>query len=247
MVDYNKVVQKVKEEVDEVKKSPSIEALKLIDRKVLIIGGIVVFILLCVFYYFLFFVAYPYKLKDRGYNYDKAQTQEAIKKEATSQLYSSMPASSKTNLPNTATPKAADLYKIPANYMDVSVIPAYETSNYVTVFDITYDFFKDVNKGNYQNALLYLNKDFVNSNRITADLLSKYFKETYFQNNGFIINKISKAGNNYNVQLIVTNQDITGVSFNINYIITDHDGKLDISINDLANYIKDSTRYGNKN
>ena len=237
-INIKELYEKVLVEIDEVRNSRTFDAIKYIDKRILIPACIGIAILFIGYYYFIFFVYSPgsNKTSEKLYDNTSKESQQIINKQATTSFYSSMKPNVYSNV--TSPQVGADIYKIPANFMDITKVPVAETDNYVKVFDVIYDYLNEVNKGNYQTALLYLSKDFVAKNKITADILSNYHKNTYFPENTFIINSVVKADNIYNVRFFVGNKVVTGVGFYITYKLTETNGKLDISIDDLAKFIK---------
>ncbi len=238
-LDFQQLKEKTRDEVVNIKNSINLDVIKYIDRKILIGVGTILFIVIALYYYYIFFVYSPGSNKSDRKVVDNIpnDSQQIINKQATTSFYSSMKPNTYSNVPNPAQ-VGADIYKIPANYMDISSIPVTETDNYVKTFDIIYDYLKEINGANYQNALLYLNKDFVAKNKITADVLANYHKDTYFPSNTFIIKNVVKTGNIYATRIFVGNKSVDGVGFFITYKLTEVNDKLDISIDDLEKYIK---------
>lgn len=217
----------------------SIEDLKYVDRRILIVGGSILFVLIGIYYYYLIAVYLPHKQAVRDAQAAQAAKQQAQVQKATAvTLNAPMTPSSKVDAPQQGNPKATDIFKVPSNYMDISKIAPADSAMYLNTFDVLYDYLNQVFQGNYQTAFDYLNKDFVKANNITLDSFSNYYKNTYFTENTFFIYGVSSDGSSYTANVTINDKEHAGAAFNATYKLVNNNGKYSIILDDLASYNK---------
>ena len=224
----------------------SFQDLKYVDRRILIVGGTVFFVVLGLYYYYLIAIYLPHKqaIRDKAAaeaTQQQAKQQAQIKKAAEVSMNSSMTPSNKSDIPQQSKPEqnqAVDIFKIPGNYMDISKIPPASSSMYLNSFDVLYDYLNLAFQGNYSKAYEYLNKDFVKINNITLDSFSNYYNNIYFKQNTFYIFNVHSEGTSYITDVTINDKEHAGAAFNATYKLVNNNGKYSIILDDLASYVK---------
>lgn len=227
----------------------NLEDLKYVDRRILIVGGTILFVVLGLYYYYLIGVYLPHKQDVRDKAAQEAtkqqelltQQQDQVKKVSDALMNASLPPSKKTDISPQNNPNqsnAVDIFKIPRNYMNISRIPSKDSEMYFDSFDVLYDYFNQVFQGNYSSAYSYLNKDFVNQNNITPDSFTSYVNKFYLKSNEFYIYNVIKDGVYYSVDLTIYDKENPSLVLSATYKLANINGKYSIVIDNLSDYVK---------